>query len=510
MYYFPNNNPNNIRPCVLVYQNNPTYNISVNAGNICSICKNNTMWVGLFYTFGTTISPLVINTMYIGNSTNGINWNFDTPFEPANRTFVLFMVNNTFNLMPANLSSGLWGLTGFPAAVGLNNKQILTSETGLINDWTIRRPLPGSIFLSNDLFRDNVLSGGFSFSQTTPVGFIQWKNSIHTGNSTILWTGGTIYITYDGYRSLTIAGPEGGIVSIVPTNYPNCFYINTAAGVGTGKIFFTANYFQTYTDVTRSGNACFNVPLAVNTPLNKWNNGLKLNSFDIISHAYPPGQLRYSSTFIYAQRSSNSFSAPYINIGNGLFIDGYNNAISVGGSRAILSNNGCNNYPGPNYGPSNFSTFTGSATSVGLIRTTNNTPLKPTAANWSGYSDQKVKTDIQSADLERCYTITSSLKLSYYRYISSVSTDFKLNDTHMLGYIAQDVEQLFPKAVQTTNYNSSSILSLDLTQIQMAHYGTTQYMISSIQQRSTIIQHQFLEIQTLLGNYSTLVSLLSN
>jgi hypothetical protein len=32
-------------------------------------------------------------------------------------------------------------------------------------------------------------------------------------------------------------------------------------------------------------------------------------------------------------------------------------------------------------------------------------------------------------------------------------------------------------------------------------------MISSIQERSTVIQTQFLEIQTLLGNYSTLVSL---
>jgi hypothetical protein len=197
-----------------------------------------------------------------------------------------------------------------------------------------------------------------------------------------------------------------------------------------------------------------------------------------------------------------------MNINKGFFIDSVNNSASFGGFRAFLGSNGSNNYPGPNYGPSNFSNnHIGAATVVGLIRTTNNTPLKPTAANWSGFSDSNVKTDIQSADLERCYTITSSLKLSYYRYISSVSSDFKLNDTHMLGYIAQDVEQLFPKAVQTTNYNSSSILSLDLTQIQMAHYGTTQYMISSIQERSTIIQHQFLEIQTLLGNYSTLVSL---
>ena len=118
-----------------------------------------------------------------------------------------------------------------------------------------------------------------------------------------------------------------------------------------------------------------------------------------------------------------------------------------------------------------------------------------------------MKTKIVQANLERCYEITSSIKLSHYSYISSLRNDHSMNDTYMLGYIAQDVQPLFPKAVDTTNYNTSSILSLDLTQIQMAHYGTTQYMISSIQERSTVIQTQFLEIQTLLGNYSTLVSL---
>jgi hypothetical protein len=263
---------------------------------------------------------------------------------------------------------------------------------------------------------------------------------------------------------------------------------------------------------------------------------LALSNFSFYSHNSGSKGLAYN-----INRSNNSFNNPMIHtkpginsvygmslfnnstiittVNDALFIQGNRNTVEVGypaPSYTILSNYGIN--ASSNYSPistsihlllqSSISTF--AALDTLYLRTTNDTPLKLTAGNWVGFSDSNVKTNIQSADLERCYTITSSLKLSYYRYISSISSDFKLNDTHMLGYIAQDVQPIFPKAVQTTNYNSSSILSLDLTQIQMAHYGTTQYMISSIQERSTLIQNQFLEIQTLLGNYSTLVSLTSD
>jgi len=200
-----------------------------------------------------------------------------------------------------------------------------------------------------------------------------------------------------------------------------------------------------------------------------------------------------------------------INFNDALFIHGTRNSVDIGGILAIPSTifltPTTNLNINSNTSPYNYFSSLQTLEVNRTIRTTNNNPLKPRPGNWAGYSDQNVKTNIINADLERCYEITSSISLVHYSYNSSLQNVFNTNDTHMLGYIAQDVGTIFPKSVKSYILNTSSILSLDMTQIQMAHYGTTQYMISSIQQRSTLIETQFLEIQSLLGKYSTLVSL---
>ena len=68
---------------------------------------------------------------------------------------------------------------------------------------------------------------------------------------------------------------------------------------------------------------------------------------------------------------------------------------------------------------------------------------KLTTTTWTTGSDEALKTDIVSADLDRCVEIVSNLDLKYFKW------EIPSDDKHSLGWIAQEVEQFFPKAVQT-------------------------------------------------------------
>jgi hypothetical protein len=66
---------------------------------------------------------------------------------------------------------------------------------------------------------------------------------------------------------------------------------------------------------------------------------------------------------------------------------------------------------------------------------------------WTVVSDERIKTDIQLADLDRCYEIIKSIPLKYFGWAEGVYTEDQVKDRHGLGWIAQDVQKVFAKAV---------------------------------------------------------------
>ena len=66
---------------------------------------------------------------------------------------------------------------------------------------------------------------------------------------------------------------------------------------------------------------------------------------------------------------------------------------------------------------------------------------------WTVTSDERIKTDIIPADLDRCYEIVKSVPLKHFGFAPGVYTDDQINDKHGLGWIAQDVQKVFSKAV---------------------------------------------------------------
>jgi hypothetical protein len=102
---------------------------------------------------------------------------------------------------------------------------------------------------------------------------------------------------------------------------------------------------------------------------------------------------------------------------------------------------------------------------------------KPTSSTWSVSSDERLKEDIVPANLEICYNNFKNTNLVKYKW--------KDSNKQQLGWIAQQVETIFPKAITTTNYkNIEDCKFLNNDQINATMYGALQYLINEIEQDS--------------------------
>ena len=78
---------------------------------------------------------------------------------------------------------------------------------------------------------------------------------------------------------------------------------------------------------------------------------------------------------------------------------------------------------------------------------------KPGASGlWTVVSDERIKENIVPADLSRCYDIVKQVGLKHYGYKPGVYTDAQVKDRNALGWIAQDVQKVFSKAVSVKQF----------------------------------------------------------
>ena len=111
-------------------------------------------------------------------------------------------------------------------------------------------------------------------------------------------------------------------------------------------------------------------------------------------------------------------------------------------------------------------------------------------------SDRRIKTDITYANLELCYSTVRELPLHHFGFVSSFH-ELK-RDKHQLGFIADELSTVFPKSVflDKTSINAfSTIYFVNYEQIQMAHFGATQYMASLLDSQSSTIHGQNIFIE---------------
>lgn len=115
---------------------------------------------------------------------------------------------------------------------------------------------------------------------------------------------------------------------------------------------------------------------------------------------------------------------------------------------------------------------------------------KTTNNSWTISSDMRLKNDIQPADLDRCYDIVNLLRLVEYEY--------KAKSGRHLGWIADEVEQYFPKAIDIVNlYGLSDCKTLNSDQIVAVLYGTIKKLINNYESNAAKINEINQRIQNL-------------
>ena len=77
-----------------------------------------------------------------------------------------------------------------------------------------------------------------------------------------------------------------------------------------------------------------------------------------------------------------------------------------------------------------------------------NSAAKPTSNTWTISSDARIKENIVDANLDICYDVVKNLRLRRYKWKDEYYP--YTIDKNSVGWIAQEVQEVFPKAVNVT------------------------------------------------------------
>lgn len=123
---------------------------------------------------------------------------------------------------------------------------------------------------------------------------------------------------------------------------------------------------------------------------------------------------------------------------------------------------------------------------------------KPSSTTWTVSSDERLKENIELADLNICYDTIKNIPLKRYKWKDQFYSSQQIKDRTKIGWIAQDVQSVFPKAVESTRFVYSSVqdnmgavtseeaiedcLTLNSDQIYAAMFGAIQKLMQKVEQ----------------------------
>ena len=90
----------------------------------------------------------------------------------------------------------------------------------------------------------------------------------------------------------------------------------------------------------------------------------------------------------------------------------------------------------------------GSGSNTFTLGNPNITQLRCQVTSITALSDRRIKEDIEPADLDMCLADVRRLPIHRYKYKDFTGTHL---DKHVTGFMADDVEEVFPKAVSATD-----------------------------------------------------------
>ena len=115
-------------------------------------------------------------------------------------------------------------------------------------------------------------------------------------------------------------------------------------------------------------------------------------------------------------------------------------------------------------------------------------------SSWTTTSDRRIKENIAEASYDKCYDNINNLGLYRFNYVEGFNNVNK--DIKQLGFIAQEVKEIFPKSVLVNNnYNIADLLTIDITQINYTLYGAVKKLIKQNEDKDRRIKR----LETLLN-----------
>ena len=101
---------------------------------------------------------------------------------------------------------------------------------------------------------------------------------------------------------------------------------------------------------------------------------------------------------------------------------------------------------------------------------------------WTSTSDMHVKDNIKKASYIKCYNNINNIELYRFNYKPVLNNT---RDINQLGFIAQEVEEIFPKSVKRNKMifdnQEQEILALDVTQINYTLFGAVKYLAEKVE-----------------------------
>lgn len=128
---------------------------------------------------------------------------------------------------------------------------------------------------------------------------------------------------------------------------------------------------------------------------------------------------------------------------------------------------------------------------------------KASSSTWTVASDERLKENIENADLDICYNNFKNINLVRYKWMNNIYSNDQINDRTQLGWIAQDIEQILPKSVITCNkFGFEDCKFLNSDQLLSTLYGTVQKLINNFDNQENNINN----LQTELNNIDTFLN----
>lgn len=126
-------------------------------------------------------------------------------------------------------------------------------------------------------------------------------------------------------------------------------------------------------------------------------------------------------------------------------------------------------------------TFASTIGATGITLSADNANKPGAGGLWTVVSDARIKQDIEEADLDICYDTIKNIPLKRFAWADGVYSEEQVSDRHNLGWIAQDVQKYFSKAVSVKPFTKNAKIADGVEEYQEQDFVIEPKVVSAIE-----------------------------